>query len=263
MVATRPGNLKDEIGMKNKLFLAGILVICIATAVTVSFYSQRQQEMERIRSLEERMQEVYAERVNVAEKIRATENERQRLQNELDRHSKKIQLFKADISKTQQSKEKLLAELSNKNRNFSILEDRLYIIIQQKSELYALLQKAKSDCQDVILKLESAREEKAALEEEIKSRISPPRGVELKKIVVKLTPPLEGRVLDVNKEYNFVIIDLGEKDNIKSGDVFGIYRKDQLIAKAVAENIYEDMSSIIVLDEWLDVPILSGDTVKL
>lgn len=249
--------------MRNKLFLVWLSVIAIATAVSVSFYNQRQQELERIRSVEEKVQGVTAERLNVAKEIKETTDEKQGLQNELNRSNEKIQLLKTDISEIQQTDVKLLEELSNKDKNFSILENRLNFATQQESELHAYLQKAKSDCQDVILKVESARDEKAALEEEIKNRILPPKGVELKKIVVKLTPPLEGKVLDINKEHNFVIIDLGEKDNIKKGDVFGIYRKDQLIAKAVAENIYNDMSSIVVLDEWLDVPILNGDTVKL
>ena len=34
-------------------------------------------------------------------------------------------------------------------------------------------------------------------------------------------------------------------------------------AEAVIENVYEDMSSIIILDRWADVQLFPGDSVRL
>ncbi|GAF68424.1 unnamed protein product, partial [marine sediment metagenome] len=81
--------------------------------------------------------------------------------------------------------------------------------------------------------------------------------------VVKVGQAVEGEVIEVNTKYNFSIIDLGVKDDIRSGLLLGVYRRNKLIAKAIVENVYENMSSIIVIDEWIDVQLLAGDTVKL
>jgi hypothetical protein len=157
----------------------------------------------------------------------------------------------------------LQKELDDKQQQLIALNEKLNIITEQEKELNAELAKAKEDCQGITEKVDSTRAQKIKLEEDIKASIATPAGVELKKIVVKVSQPVQGQVVDVNTDYNFAIIDLGIKDNIKSGDILGIYRRGDLIAKAVAENIYEDMSSIIILDEYLDVKLLSGDTVKL
>lgn len=249
--------------MKNKLFLAGILIICIITAISVLFHKQREQEMEKARSIQEKMQAVSAERIIIAKKTKEATVKKEMFLTELNRHDQKIQGIQTDISDARLEKEELDDQLSQKRKVISKLEDRLDLALRQESALEAQLDNAKSDYQETVDEIGSLREEKVALEEKIKSRIPPPKGVELKKIVVRLTPPLEGKILEVNKEYNFVVIDLGIGDNVKNGDLFNIYREGQLIAIAAAENIYEEMSSVTVLDEWLDVPILNGDTVRL
>lgn len=249
--------------MKNKLFILGVLAIGIIVAVSVSLYKQGKYETERIFSVGEEQKKVSAERLIVIKKITETEKKKQDFRVELDRCGERIQQLQTEVLKERQKQEKLLEEFSNKERVFLELDNRLAIVTQQESELDNQLAKAKSDYQELVQKIEVTREEKTTLEDKIKARLSASRGVELKKIVVKLTPPPEGEVIEVNKKYNFAIVTLGLKDDIKSGDLFGLYRKDQLIARAVAENIYEDMSSILILEEWQDVPILKGDTVKL
>lgn len=249
--------------MKNKLFILGILIIGVIVAISVSFYKQGKYEIERIFSVGEELKKISAERLILIKKIMETEKKRQDFQVELQGCGERVQQLQAEVLKERQKQEKLLEELSNKEKVFSELDNRLAIVAQQESELDNQLAKAKSDYQELVQKIEATVEEKTALEEKIKARLSASAGVELKKIVVKLTPPPEGEVIEVNKKYNFAIVTLGLKDDIKSGDLFGLYRKDQLIARAVAENIYEDMSSIVLLEEWQEVPILKGDTVKL
>ena len=55
---------------------------------------------------------------------------------------------------------------------------------------------------------------------------------------------------------------MGKEHGVQIGDHLGIYRNNMLIAKALIENIYDDMSTIQVFSQWRDVDILIGDTVK-
>lgn len=248
--------------MNIKLILVVILIIGIAGGASVLFYKQAQQDMEEIRILEGKIKTISTERIIMAKEIKEAKDMKQALQQTLDSCNQKVNLLKTDISKTNQEKNRLLEELLIKERQILRLEDKLDSVIQQESELNAQLEEAKSDYQTTVQKIETTRKEKMELEKKIKSRL-PSEAVELKKIVVKTTPVLEGEIIEVNKEFNFAIINLGAKDNLNSGSLFGIYREGQLMAKAVAENIYEDMSSIIILDEWIEVPIVNGDTVRL
>ena len=54
--------------------------------------------------------------------------------------------------------------------------------------------------------------------------------------------PLEGRVLVVNKEYGFIVINLGQKDNIAIADTFEVLRKEKKIGEVKVEEVRDTMS---------------------
>jgi len=58
---------------------------------------------------------------------------------------------------------------------------------------------------------------------------------------------LNGRILAINKKFNFVIINLGEKDGIKKGMIFMVYRGQKLLARAETEDVYKEMSSCALI----------------
>ncbi|PIP20182.1 MAG: hypothetical protein COX40_06180 [Candidatus Omnitrophica bacterium CG23_combo_of_CG06-09_8_20_14_all_40_11] len=54
---------------------------------------------------------------------------------------------------------------------------------------------------------------------------------------------LEGKVLVVNKDYNFVVINLGSEDGVNSGDIFALYHNNKYIGDIKVEKIHESMSA--------------------
>lgn len=58
---------------------------------------------------------------------------------------------------------------------------------------------------------------------------------------------LNGKILEINREYNFVIINLGKRDGVKKGMVFMVYRDRRLIGKVEVEEVFNDMSSCVIL----------------
>ncbi|MFA5369179.1 MAG: hypothetical protein WC300_00435, partial [Candidatus Omnitrophota bacterium] len=143
------------------------------------------------------------------------------------------------------------------------LNNALNDIISQEAALKDEVENAKLTYQDLQDALELAGSEKLELEENLKACIQQSQGVQLAKIIVKVAKPLSGEIVEVSKKYNFCVIDLGNEQGIDSGDTLEIYRDDRFIAKALVENVYDDMSSIIVLDQWRDADIYAGDIVKL
>jgi len=94
--------------------------------------------------------------------------------------------------------------------------------------------------------------------------------VELPPIVVrpqseKITPEdalsAQGRVLEVNKENNFVIIDAGEESGVKTGDTFQVYNLEgQAIATIEAIQVRPKITACDIKKET--TPIIVGDTIK-
>lgn len=90
--------------------------------------------------------------------------------------------------------------------------------------------------------------------------------VQLERVVVthsaSTVPGLQGRVLSVNPEWRFVVIDLGW-DVVNIGDVVSIYRNDQLLGKARVERVQEQVSAATLLPEWLESGIQVNDVVHV
>jgi len=55
--------------------------------------------------------------------------------------------------------------------------------------------------------------------------------------------PLEGKVMIVNKEFNFVVINLGSKDKVNIGDEFSVFHDGKLIGDLKVEKVHEFMSA--------------------
>jgi polynucleotide 5'-kinase involved in rRNA processing len=89
-----------------------------------------------------------------------------------------------------------------------------------------------------------------------------PKNIELEKIVVKSTQELTGKVLSLDKERGFIVVDLGNDNNLKLGDVLSVYRDDKFIGKAQVEKIEEKTSAAVILTPWKEAEFKESDVVK-
>jgi len=83
------------------------------------------------------------------------------------------------------------------------------------------------------------------------------------KAVKKESPSknLEGKVLVVNKKYDFAVINLGARDGVSAGDMLSIYRKGNYIGDIVIERVDEMMSSANFLSSNTKEKVKEGDKV--
>lgn len=248
---------------KKIFMIAGIGIICIAMVISAFFFRQKYLETERIAFLNSEIERVNMEMLSIVKKAKDITAENEGLSSEEAVHEERLSGLKADISKTESSRQQLQMQLVEKQQQLQELKGMLNAAVQQQNELQTGLQQSQSEYNDIKGRVDTVRSEKMQLEDRIRNRSQSSEGVELKKIVVKMKPPVEGMILEVNPRYNFAVVNLGSKDDLRSGDVVDIYRRGEFVARAVAENIYEDMSSIIILDEWSDIKVLVNDLVRV
>lgn len=88
--------------------------------------------------------------------------------------------------------------------------------------------------------------------------------VELDRILVSSEDAslLQGRVVSVHPEWNFMVVDLGWKA-VKAGEIVSIFRQDQLLAKARVERVQEGVCAAALLPEWQTVEIHVNDLVRI
>ncbi len=147
-----------------------------------------------------------------------------------------------------------------------------------KSDLEKKVQQMQKDTERLQAQLKETEKKKTELEEKIKAletqnqqTQAQGQGVELGTIVVgqegkgaantKTALPLEGKVLVVNKEYNFAVINLGSKDGVKSGDVYSLYHGKKYIGDIKVEKIHDSMSAADFVSASIKDAVSEGDRV--
>ncbi len=73
-------------------------------------------------------------------------------------------------------------------------------------------------------------------------------------------PGLDGNVLSVNQQNNFVIIDVGEGSGIKLGDTLNVYRGAEYVAGLEVIQIRKDIAAADIISKVADIQV--GDAVR-
>ena len=72
---------------------------------------------------------------------------------------------------------------------------------------------------------------------------------------------IDGKVLVVNKEYNFAVINMGSKDGISLGSEFSVYNGDKYLGDIKVEKLRDSMAAAGFVSEGLKDKISEGDKV--
>ena len=70
-----------------------------------------------------------------------------------------------------------------------------------------------------------------------------------------------GRVLLINRKFNFLVTNLGSRQGLSMDDVLVVERNGAQIAKVRVEKLYDDYCAAYVIEEQIDMPIGEGDLV--
>lgn len=165
-------------------------------------------------------------------------------------------------------------EKANKEEALTKIEQMRSELDQQNELRTAIgtrLSNAQDDISKILSKLKTMKSEKETLELKVKE-LEAKSHVELGKIVVSpdadqtaapkeekdnkttaavspakevsgIKQGIEGKVLVLNKEYNFVVVNLGSKDGIAIGDQFAVYSVDKYVGDVKVEKVQESMSA--------------------
>ena len=171
----------------------------------------------------------------------------------------KAEKLAAQIADERKDKEDALAKLSDKDKEIEEAKSNWESEKTSRSALqeqFDKLQKENTAIQDQLKNLQAANQNLSKQIEDLQAK----KEVELDKIVVKPGVEAEGKVLVVNKEFNFIVVAAGNNKGITPGVTFGVYRNGKLVAKAQVEKVYETMSAANILPNSGD--IREGDIAK-
>ncbi len=156
--------------------------------------------------------------------------------------------------------ESIKRELGVKDSEIASIKNQLSGAKNEKQSLQTMLDDEKlkyTQLKERVDKLVAVKDE---LEKKIKDVVGK-QGVELERIVVKEEGELEGKVLVVNKEYNFIVTNIGSDDNIALGDIITIFRDGKYLGEGQVEKIYDTMCAATIVKETKPGAIQVNDKV--
>lgn len=180
---------------------------------------------------------------------------------ELIQYKDQAQVLTEQLEEKEKNYQVALAEVDKIDAQLKGMESDLVNEKQQRSSLANALAQLRENYDGLEEKLLLAEQEAENLRGQ-SDQSTGRGGVELKKIVVAPKKDLTGKVLIVNREFHFVVIDLGREDGISVGDQFKIYQGSQEIGQVKIEKIYNAMSTAAILAGSQEQNISEDSSVK-
>ena len=232
----------------------------------------------QVNTLKIQVEELKTSKNNLELELKNLTQEKQELERKLSYTEKLIDSVSLELLREKKVKRRLEEELKALKNEYRMALRRINTLNEEKLNLDKNLQQVQNEKIELERKLKEANIvlEKRILElgtvkeEQVPSEKSLTQSVELPPIVVR-SPESEtevsqeeaipkGKVLAVNKEHNFIVIDLGEEQGIKRGDIFSIYRDNQKIANVEVIQTRKNVSACDIRQQSTNIKV--GDTVK-
>ncbi|MDD5409587.1 MAG: hypothetical protein PHC71_05820, partial [Candidatus Omnitrophica bacterium] len=219
--------------------------------------------------------------------INSLRNEKQDLLRQLDYNRKLLDSISQEVVREKNDKVAIQESFKAIKAENAILSRRLKSLNSHKETLdkkIQVLQEGKSDIEKRLSTMETMLEERVSQINSLKEDLDairnvkpitalgkkPKESVELPAIVVRSFPPVEkteagaslfaGKILAINLDNNFVVIDLGSASNVKSGDKFNVYRDGKPIGSIEVIQVKDNVSACDI--KKMITPFKSGDNIK-
>jgi len=218
-------------------------------------------------------------------------NEKQDLLRQLDYNQKLLDSMSQEVVRERNDKVKIQDSAKIIKNENAVLIRQLESLNSHKSTLdrkLADLQAGKDTVEKRLTEMETMLAEKASQVGSLKDQLDAIRSgkpytalegksnesVELPAIVVRSTnvasqktnqptqdaPAFSGRILAVNSENNFVVVDVGASAGVKPGDTFSVYREDQSIGSIAVIQVRDNISACDI--KTMNTPLKIGDGIK-
>jgi len=242
---------------------------------------------DELKTLQSSNESLQREKSTLEIDISSLRNEKQDLLRQLDYNRKLLDSISQEVVREKNDKVAIQESFKAIKAENAILSRRLKSLNSHKETLDKKiqdLQEGKSDIEKRLSTMETMLEERVSQINSLKEDLDairnvkpitalgkkPKESVELPAIVVRSFPPVEktetgaslfaGKILAINLDNNFVVIDLGSASNVKSGDKFNVYRDGKPIGSIEVIQVKDNVSACDI--KKMITPFKSGDNIK-
>ena len=239
------------------IFLILVSVVSIITAAI--FFVGKGREYTKRLAVEDKLALTLKEKRDLEKDLATVKSAKESMEAKIAIFEEKEKELSSQLEEAKQKNESVSAELdANKAELVKIKTD----LDSEKKEKLAISKKLdtlQSDYDKIKKEALRLANEKMELEKSSAAAELPEKqAVNLDKIVVNsnegpkaasqaVKPVMKGQVLVVNKEYGFVVVDIGQDKDIQKGIKFDVMDGPKVLGQAEIDKIYDTMSSATVL----------------
>lgn len=232
---------------------------------------------EQIQALNLELDRLSREREEWQKKFTLADKERQALLDKLIDQENAVTLTQDSLKLIKDKNEILKRQLKSLYNRKVNVEKRLTALQKEDSTLSTRLSEMERLLDEKDQEIDNLRQQLVLKPPTQKSQEEQRESVELAPIIVRprietqvaqqaqptmnrIIPLFEGNVLAVNRDYNFVIIDLGEESGIKEGLTFQVYREGKSIADIEVIQTRKSLAACDIKKQTTAIKV--GDTIR-
>lgn len=230
----------------NTIILSSVSLIFILSSV-VLVVALKKERTEKV-TLQTELAEVAKERKKLSDEVEELKVIKGDLEMKLSGLEAQAKLLAENYEKEKSQGDIVRLKLKEKEGEFKNLKAKLESITSEKGKIQVMLDEERTKYSELKKRVDKLVNVKDELESKVRDIINK-QGIELERIVVKAEGELEGKVLVVNRGYNFIVVDIGVRDDIEVGDTLTVFRDGKYVGEAQVEKIYDTMSAATIVKE--------------
>lgn len=282
-------NIRSQRGGVFTLLL-GLLFLAALGAGGYAYYLYMQ-EHETLQATQQQLQFEVAEKEGLKIELDEVYQLKVRVESELAQTNTQLETVKEELAKTIEAKTSLAQAVEARQNEIDRLAKELGQVSSRAQEVTAQLTALQEDKNSAQSRISELQTENEALEARVSELFARPT-VELEKVVVssasnetsklsfnnELFNPVSsrnalsdassisssgaGEIIVVNREYEFVVMNLGKNHGLSIGQEFQILRGNEILGRVKVEKVYDELSAATILPDSLQGKIREGDGVK-
>ncbi len=223
---------------------------------------------------------------------RAAREELESRQVQLEDQNEYLQSELVRIDQLKQENERLLAQIKDYTHQRDNLKKELDGAYREASDLRKRIQELESEKEELALQVSFGQvTDQAVVREAAKLPVIPLAKVEEKKVsepakkkkdakaevkaeektdekaapkeAKEAVDPRPLQVLSVNRQFKFVVVNVGLRGHVKLGDTLRVEQNGKLVGRIQVEKLYENFSACAILEEIKPAQIREGDLVRI
>ena len=256
------GTAKKKAAGDSKNMNPVFLGIAALLAITTLFlFIAKNQLAAKNQELQSQLDAAISAKASVEQQLGEVSAIKTNLEKTVEQMKKDAEALAAQIEQEKKLKESALAQVDQQIQELNSAKQSLEA---ERKEKTILKDQFKKNMDALNAQLQEAKTAKESIEKKLKQTLAR-KGIKLEKIVVRPeTGELisEGQVLVVNREFDFVVINLGENDGLKVGSKLHVLKDDQAIGTVEVEKIYGNMSAATIMPDTNKDQLKEGCAVR-